>query len=49
MTEQTKAVFENPELLRQELGKFLDTPQRLKVEIYVAAAEMITAIPLATT
>lgn len=28
MTEQTKAVFENSELLRQELGKFLDTSQR---------------------
>ena len=37
MTEQTRAVFENPELLREKLSIFLGTPK--KVEIYAKAAE----------
>lgn len=37
MTEQTRAVFENPELLREKLAIFLRTPE--KVEIYAKAAE----------
>ena len=37
MTEQTKAVFENPQLLREKLLAYLQTPE--KVEIYAQAAE----------
>lgn len=37
MTEQTRAVFENPELLREKLAIFLRKPE--KVEIYAKAAE----------
>lgn len=37
MTEQTKAVFENPQLLREKLLTYLQTPE--KVEIYAQAAE----------
>ena len=37
MTEQTKAVFSDPKLLREKLNEFLQTPE--KVEIYAQAAE----------
>lgn len=37
MTEQTRAVFENPQLLREKLLVYLQTPE--KVEIYAQAAE----------
>ena len=37
MTEQTRAVFENPKLLREKLAIFLRKPE--KVEIYAKAAE----------
>ena len=37
MTEQTKAVFNDPKLLREKLNEFLQTPE--KVEIYAKAAE----------
>lgn len=41
MTEQTKAVFENPQLLREKLLPYLQTPE--KVEIYTQAAEKFFA------
>lgn len=37
ITEQTKAVFENPQLLREKLLTYLQMPE--KVEIYAQAAE----------
>lgn len=37
MTERTKEVFGNPELLRAKLGVYLKTPE--KVELYAKAAE----------
>ncbi len=42
ITEQTKAVFfENPQLLREKLLDYLQTPE--KVEIYAQAAEKFFA------
>ena len=41
MTEQTKAVFNDPKLLREKLNEFLQTPE--KVEIYAQAAEKFYA------
>lgn len=39
MTEQTKAIFENPQLLRQKLGKFLDTKDSVKIEEFAVISE----------
>lgn len=39
MTEQTKAVFENPQLLREKLGEFLDTKDKINIEKYAIIAE----------
>ena len=39
MTEQTKAVFENPQLLRQKLGEYLDTTKQKTIEHYAVLAE----------
>lgn len=39
MTEQTKAVFENPQLLRKKLGEFLDTSDSVKIEKFAVVAE----------
>lgn len=41
ITEQTKAVFENPQLLREKLLTYLQMPE--KVEIYAQAAEKFFA------
>ena len=41
ITEQTKAVFENPQLLREKLLDYLQTPE--KVEIYAQVAEKFFA------
>ena len=41
MTEQTKAIFNDPQLLRQRLGVFLQSPD--KVETYALAAEKFFA------
>lgn len=39
MTEQTKAIFENPQLLRQKLGEFLRTDDSIKIEKFAISAE----------
>lgn len=39
MTEQTKVVFENPQLLREKLGEFLDTKDKINIEKYAIIAE----------
>lgn len=39
MTEQTKAVFENPQLLRQKLGEFLGTDDSIKIEKFAVTAQ----------
>lgn len=39
MTEQTKAVFENPQILREKLGKYLDTSNKKTIEKYALVAE----------
>ena len=41
MTEQTKAVFSNPKLLREKLNEFLQTPN--SIESYALAAEAFFA------
>lgn len=43
MTEQTKAVFNDPQLLRQKLGEYLDTANSIKIEHYALAAEKFFA------
>ena len=39
MTEQTKAVFENPQLLRQKLSEYFDTSNEKIIEKYALVAE----------
>lgn len=39
MTEQTKAIFENPQLLRQKLGEFFDTQNEKTIEKYAVVGE----------
>ena len=43
MTEQTKAVFSDPKLLREKLGEYLDTTNTAKIERYALAAEKFFA------
>lgn len=39
MTEQTKAIFENPQLLRQKLSEYFDTSNEKIIEKYALVAE----------
>ena len=39
MTEQTKAVFENPQLLREKLSEYFDTSNEKIIEKYALVAE----------
>lgn len=39
MTEQTKAIFENPQLLREKLGEYFDTGNKKTIEKYAIVAE----------
>ena len=39
MTEQTKAIFENPQLLREKLGEFFDTQNEKTIEKYAVVGE----------
>lgn len=39
MTEQTKAVFENPQLLREKLGEYFDTTNQNIIEYYAHVAQ----------